>query len=212
LASKPAEEKRVGFCKCGHVFFSRANGGFIIDEEARQYEQISATEYRYTAFRKAEAKKDGIKKFDGRFAWSSNSRQARILPSAEGQSIVDISDDGIWTVFSVMLERPYKNGEEIRTGYIISSLIDSDGLARPFLSVTTRHKIKTLRLEVLLPEDDRVSDDTIRGAVIDTNVNVVGEFAVDSFFDENTKKQHLRAAIKYPRKGYRYRITWGYEA
>ena len=113
-----------------------------------------------------------------------------------------------WNYFNIELKKTYFKNEKINTGIRIENLHDPNRICKPFLLVSIEEKTKYLNLVVKIPKE--LCPKNAKFLIFSTFNNCRtpnnGENGEELHY--NNTIQGYSVKINYPRKGWKYAITW----
>lgn len=138
-----------------------------------------------------------------RYRWSAFASNASIVPINPNHKIKNNHQEEDWSYYFVDFAQIVTKNKKIDTGSIIKNLHDPQHDPVPFFNCTITKKTKLLVLNVEFPQNTKPNGD----AVFKTTVNgkEVGKPEVLKY---DLSKEGFTKTIQYPRKGWRYIISW----
>lgn len=186
-------------------FFTRAEK-YLVEEKKVVYERKSKTEWELLKRYSIKPLHNGFDEYDDRFCWSADSSKANILPIEAGQTISRIRDQERWTVYSVVFDRSAAKKKSVPTGSRINNLIDESDSVKPYLSITIPEKTSRLKISVKIPQ--QFTPKNGRFSVYSSASSSSEVFTKSIAYD--VPEEAFSETVIYPRKNWRYVITWEY--
>ena len=188
------------------VYFFTRNDKYIFKEKTFEYERIDDEHWKAEKKYKIESHCHTLEEFEDRFCWSANSKTAQILPIENEQRISRIGERERWTVFTVKFARSIGKKETIYTGAAITNLQSEPSDVKPFLSANIDRKTSRLKMIVKIPARyDPKNAKFMAYSSVSSNHPV---FTKDITYD--TAEEVFCVTMDYPRKNWRYVISWEY--
>lgn len=138
-------------------YLSKDDREYNVDCKEQIYTRLSETEYKCEKVNIIRPTCNNLDRMQDRFSWSASSSGAKISAMDIQHEITAIRQQELWTYYSIYFHQIYEKRKAVRVGSIIHNLLDPDGQAVPFLSVTVDRKTKLLVMRVRF-ENDRHSE------------------------------------------------------
>lgn len=201
--------KTKGFAIANRImyFLSRSRAGYIEKEKRFIYERLSDNNWKFTKQYTLLSRSNTLDGFDDRFCWSVDSSNAGISAINDEHRVCNIRQQEIWTVYTVKFNKIVAKGEEIQTGTVIDNLEDKNKKAVPFLSATISAKTKVLKMTVKIPKQYHPSNakfEVFSSANTDARISSCD-------LEYNEAEQGFTKMVLYPRRNWKYVITWDCE-
>ena len=145
-----------------------------------------------------------LDRINDRFAWSAPSAGCIIKPTESKHSINTIWLQESWTCYSIYFNETCRRKVPYPVGSEISNLVDTTKSAVPFLSNTIDRKTECLTLEVIFPKDSHPTK--AKFEIFSSNSSLNSNKQEELTYDSDIGG--FKRIIHYPRKGWRYVITW----
>ena len=184
-------------------YFTRKDSDYDIEQLQCSYSCLGNGLYTSKRIVESKSNRNDLQGLDNRYRWSAPSSMAIVEPIENGQSIKGMHQEDDWIHYTVNFGRVCKKGKTIRSGSIIKNLQDTDNKACPFLSCVIQKKTKQLTMSVEFPKDNKPEGEVI--FKVTAYGKQVGENEV---LEYNTKVDGYTKTVEYPRKGWRYVISW----
>ncbi len=139
-----------------------------------------------------------------RFAWSAPSAGAKILPTEHNHEIGQTWQQDMWTCYSVCFDSVCRKHNSYKVGSIVDNLIDDKKIAVPYLSTTIDRKTETLTMIIKIPKTLDIKKACFK---IYNNKNALNETYSETL-EYNDSVGGFKSTIDYPRKGWKYVISW----
>ena len=184
-------------------FFTKKDDDYDFEQVQCVYSCLGNAVYSSKQIVELKSNKNDLQGFDGRYRWSAPSSMAIVEATEPGQSIKGMHQEDDWMHYTVDFGKVCKKGKTIRSGSAIKNLQDDANQACPFLSYTIQRKTKQLIMCVEFPNGSEANGDVV------FKVTAYGKQIGDNqTLRYNTKVGGYTKTVEYPRKGWRYVISW----
>lgn len=188
------------------LFHITKDGRYRFDEKDIKYSRIGDEEWEFKKTYRIESRCKALYEYEDRFLWSADSDQCSINALERGQSIGRIREEGNWTFYAVKFDRSVSKGSIVDTGAIITNLKAKPEAVKPFLSCRVAEKTKRLRMTVVFPENSTPTNGKFSVYADGLRSSDAMVSSDDLVYNEGDRT--FEKTIDYPRKGWRYVITW----
>lgn len=145
-----------------------------------------------------------LDRMNDRFAWSAPSSGCAIDPTNPRHHINRRWQKESWTCYSIYFGEMAKKNIAYSTGAIISNLKDESNYAVPFLSNTIDKKTACVTLEVIFPKNAHPK--TAKFEIFSSDCGLNSNHNEELSYDSDISG--FQRTVYYPRKGWRYVISW----
>ncbi len=149
-----------------------------------------------------------LDRMNDRFAWSAPSGESKVVPTAKGHEINRIWKKEFWTYFTIYFKETCRKHQPYNVGVEIQNLIDKDNNAVSFVSAQIDRKTKLLNLIVKIPKKFNPRDAQLKVFNASVTCDDVEIHSENLEYDETING--FQSKIKYPRKGWKYVISWNF--
>lgn len=190
------------------MFFFTKNGKYIFEEKKVDYERKSDTEWELKKSYTIKSKCRALEEYDDRFSWSANSDDCKITALESGQHVTRIREIEKWTMYTVAFDHSIRRGSRAVTGSTISNLIADQAHVKPYLSITITEKTGSLRMSIKIPKKYNPKNGTL--SVYSSSSSSSDSSVFRKKLEYNTDDETFSETITFPRKKWKYVITWEY--
>lgn len=180
---------------------------YIYEKLTYTYFDYYKMEFESSDFIKSLTERDDI---SGRYKWSSFSDYIQLEAIRSNQLIAKEWKLYGYSHYTVKLDKMYKKGEVISTGFRIKNLIDTLKISEPFLAIDIKNKMK--KLELIVEMNGNLKAINARFQVFNSDklyFNPIVDETLEKTHENNT--YYFKKTIPYPRKGWSYAIVWEWE-
>lgn len=186
-------------------FLTKSAPNYKILDRYMLYECFDGNTYKCTKTCEIKSKGD-LDRIESRFCWSADSSMAIIDPKYSDHRIENLRSEGRWTAYTIFFGEKIRKGCIIKTGSVISNLIDHDNKVVPFISSKVCYKTRTLTLTVAF-----YGNRMPKSAVLEVYSDDLQEYCIENRPLEYDPVTHgYSVTIKYPRRKWKYIISWDY--
>ena len=183
---------------------TRSDKKYNIYHKRSTYTYLGNNTYTFTKKYEIIPTASDLDRINDRFAWSAPSAGCKISPTEDNHKINTIWQKESWTCFSIYFNEAIKKRKKYTVGSEISNLIDTTSCAVPFLSNKIDRKTWCLTLEVIFPPN--LHPDKAKFEIFSPNSELDSNYEEEIAYDSVIGG--FKRIIHYPRKGWRYVISW----
>ena len=188
------------------VFYFTKNGKYIVKEKTFVYEQKNAKNWEAEKKYTIESRCNALEEIEDKFNWSAkSSEEPQIIALENGQKICRIHEQEKWTLFTIRFNRSVSRRKSIYTGAGITNLIAEPSEVKPFLAAHVDTKTRRLKMIAKIPAQFKPINAKFSAYIASSATPV---FSRDIQYE--AEEESFIETIEYPRKKWRYVITWEY--
>lgn len=171
------------------------------------YECLPNNEYKFTKHYVIKPKCNNLDRINDRFSWSAPSQGAKIDACEKTHEVNSVWQQDMWTYYSIYFNKLCEKNKPYNVGGVVSNLIDTNQVAYPYISSVNNKKTKSVSLVVKIPKDIKPVNAQLK--VYSPKKNDVEVKTEELQYDDTI--QGFSKTIFYPRKGWKYVISWKLE-
>lgn len=185
-------------------FFTRSDKKYNVLHKHCTYTCLKENQYTFKKEYEILPKCSDLDRINDRFAWSAPSNGCKIMPTKTKHSINKKWLQESWTCYSIYFNEQCKKDKSYYVGSEISDLIDTTNTVVPFLSNTIDRKTKRITLEVVFSND--LKPKKAKFESFSSKYGLSSNYEEELAYDSDIRG--FKKTIEYPRKGWRYVISW----
>lgn len=190
------------------MYFFTKNREFLLEEKIVEYARKNDKEWVLKKRYRLKSKCRALEEYDDRFSWSANSAGCEITSLEKGQQVTRIRGLENWTFYTIVFDHSVKKGATVDTGSIVSNLIAEPEIVRPYLSITITEKTSRLKLSAKIPAKYGPRNGTF--SVYSSPSSSPDSLVLTKKIEYSNEDESFSETIIYPRKNWKYVITWEY--
>ena len=187
-------------------FFTKSDKRYNYKSRYFVYSRISDKEYSFEKTYDIYPTCSDLDSISDRFSWSAPSTGSKIISSEKTHEISNTWQQDMWTCFTIYFRECCTKHEIYKTGSIITDLFDEKIVAVPYLSATIDRKTEQIILVAKIPRSMNPTNACLKVYSAKNTVNEVYSLPLE--YDDSVGG--FKVIVKYPRKGWKYVITWQY--
>lgn len=184
--------------------FTRNEKNFNILSKRFTYIYLPNNEYRVEKCIEISPMSNSLENIVESFSWSAPSAGVKIEPYNKQNEINKVWQQEKWTCCSVYFNENCKKKVPYTTGIVLSNLVDTGGYAVPYIGSNVTKKTKQLTLVIKIPKSMNPHDAQLK---VYSAKNISEEIETEDLEYNETVMGYTKT-IDYPRKGWRYVISW----